>query len=360
MYRYENIRDLHLEITSRCQASCPMCIRNFHGGGKNSLLELHDWTLEDFKTRIPVDLLEQLEGFYFCGNLGDPIINTQLVDMISYAKSINNTLYIRVHTNGGARNAKFWQDLAIALPDNHLVTFSLDGLDDTHSLYRIGTKYQTVLSNAKTFINAGGKAEWSFIRFKHNEHQVEQAREIALNSGFKSFAVKNTSRFIVDEKFKVINTDQQVTHYLETPTEMTSSIITQEMIDAYEDILDSAKIICPVQKEKSLYIDCRGILYPCCWIASLPWTENKGPAQNVKQHMLDQYQKFLEYFRGTDNIHTSKVSIKNILETRQWKEIEKFLWHNDKFLMCARSCSQTDIDFMKATKQRIKVEAINE
>ena len=45
---------------------------------------------------------------------------------------------------------------------------------------------------------------WLFIRFKHNEHQVEDARKLASEMGFFKFELKDTRRFVVD-KFPVLN-----------------------------------------------------------------------------------------------------------------------------------------------------------
>lgn len=360
MFEYKNLSDLHLEITSRCQASCPMCLRNFHGGGKNNLLELYDWSLEDFKKRIPKDLLLQLHGFYFCGNLGDPIINDSLISMIEYAVSVNEKLSIRVHTNGGARNEVWWKKLANTLPDNHLVTFSIDGLEDTHSLYRIGTKFSTVLSNAKVFIENNGKAEWCFIKFKHNEHQVEQARNLARQNGFVSFTVKNTSRFIRDSKFRVLDKSGKVEYYLEPPTDMINPIVSQDIIDNYKAIVESADIACPIKKEKQLYIDCRGNLYPCCWIASLPWTELRidSPANNVKAEMKNQYKDMIEHFGGESFLNLDTNNLRDILNSEKWRSLEKFLWHENKFIMCARTCSTTEKKFIKATEQKIEISSL--
>ena len=35
MYKYEDIKEVHLEVTQRCQAACPMCDRNMNGGDDN-------------------------------------------------------------------------------------------------------------------------------------------------------------------------------------------------------------------------------------------------------------------------------------------------------------------------------------
>lgn len=169
MFNFKDLKDIHLEITNRCQASCPMCSRNVHGGLENPLIKNNDWTINDFKHIMSSEVLRQITGFYFCGNFGDPIINNDLIEMCQYSTGTNPDLYIRIHTNGGARNKQWWKDLAKALPPSHNVIFAIDGLADTHSLYRVGTDFNKVLENAKAFINAGGTAEWAFIKFKHNE-----------------------------------------------------------------------------------------------------------------------------------------------------------------------------------------------
>jgi MoaA/NifB/PqqE/SkfB family radical SAM enzyme len=356
MFEYRDLKDLHLEITSRCQASCPMCLRNYHGGQENNLLQLHDWSLNDFKKRISVDLLKQLGGFYFCGNLGDPIINNDLTKIIEYAVSLNPNLYIRVHTNGGARDTAWWKNLATVLPSRHLVIFSLDGLSDTHSIYRIGTKFETVFSNALTFISAGGKAEWSFIKFKHNEHQIDQARKLAEAHGFLSFTVKNTSRFLRDPTFDILDKNNNIVFQLKTPTDMHSPIITQDIIDNYKIIVEEAEINCPIKQEKQIFIDCRGIIYPCCWIASLPWTELRegSPANEVKKEMVNQYRSLVEMFGSERYLSTDHFSIAEIFESNAWKSIEDFMWQKNKFIMCARTCGNTKRSFIKATEQKIE------
>ena len=81
MFRFSELKNIHLEITNRCQASCPMCSRNIHGGLENPLIKNQDWTTNDFKNILSKEVLHQLQGFYFCGNFGDPIINNDLIEM---------------------------------------------------------------------------------------------------------------------------------------------------------------------------------------------------------------------------------------------------------------------------------------
>ena len=151
MFKFNQLENIHLEITNRCQASCPMCSRNIHGGLENPLIKNQDWTITDFKQILTTEVLQQLKGFYLCGNFGDPIINNDLIDMCSYSRDINPNLNIRLHTNGGARNTDWWKKLAKAMPKYHNVIFAIDGLADTHSLYRVGTSFNKVLENASIY-----------------------------------------------------------------------------------------------------------------------------------------------------------------------------------------------------------------
>jgi MoaA/NifB/PqqE/SkfB family radical SAM enzyme len=47
LYNYEDIKAVHLEITEKCQARCPMCDRNQNGGADNPNLGLHELTVSD-------------------------------------------------------------------------------------------------------------------------------------------------------------------------------------------------------------------------------------------------------------------------------------------------------------------------
>ena len=216
MFAFDQIRTIQIEITNRCQASCPMCLRNIHGGIENPNLVLRDWTLEQFKETFSQEVLDQIFGISFCGDFGDPIINSNLVDMCRYVKEHSPETVISISTNGSAQSTKWWQSLAAALPERHKVVFALDGLADTHSLYRINTNYETIIKNAQAFISAGGRAEWMFIRFKHNEHQVETARSISKELGFEKFTTKDSKRF--GKKFPVLNRTGSIEYYIEPPS----------------------------------------------------------------------------------------------------------------------------------------------
>jgi MoaA/NifB/PqqE/SkfB family radical SAM enzyme len=339
MFNFSELHSVHLEITNNCQASCPMCSRNNRGGLENPNIKINEWTLNDFCTIFDKEVLKQVKNIFFCGNFGDPIINNNLAEMCEYASNENPNLQIRIHTNGGARSKDWWKSLPSKLPRDHFVIFGIDGLEDTHSLYRVGTKYEQVIENAKAFIEAGGTAEWVFIKFKHNEHQVDEARNRAKELGFKLFTVKNSTRFL-EEKFKVLDKKGNTLYYLEPPTTNQVSLITPDMIKNYKSWVDDSKIECYVQQNREIYIDAYKNVFPCCFLASTPYnyTEDTDFTFPVRQEIRKQYATLVESLGGIEHLSATAVGIKNILESNSWQTVWDYFWNDYKLITCARTC----------------------
>lgn len=339
MFLFDDLEDIHLEITSNCQASCPMCIRNYHGGLKNPLLKLSDWSLQDFKHIIDKEVLAQVKGFYFCGNFGDPIINNDLIEMIDYAASTNPNLNIRIHTNGSARSQDWWSKLAQTLPRTHKVIFAIDGLEDTHELYRIGTNFHKILENARAFINSGGIAEWCFIKFKHNEHQVNEAKKIAEKLGFFLFTEKNTSRFIGKPEFDVYDKNGNVDYVLEQPSDSKTSFIPNEYVKNYASILKNAEIDCYVKRTKEIYIDAQRNVFPCCFLASAPYVYSNED-DIAKDFRTEVYKQYKDLRQTLGNTNALDQTIRNIINSSNWQNAWEQYWGNKKLLTCARTCGK--------------------
>ena len=107
-------------------------------------------------------------------------------------KKQNEKLKLSVITNGSVRSVDWWRQLAKVTTS---VRFGIDGLSDTHKIYRQNANWSMIIRNAKAFIEAGGYAIWDYLVFGHNEHQIEEARSLSEKLGFKEFIVKKTGRF---------------------------------------------------------------------------------------------------------------------------------------------------------------------
>ena len=185
MYNLQDIKVIHLEVTSKCQASCPMCVRNIQGGVESPALQISEITLDQFKEWFPVDFIKQLDKVYMCGNTGDPIIAKDTLKIFEYLRVTNTRLELSMNTNGSARSWQFWKGLAKL---NVKIRFGIDGLMGSHELYRIGTSWVKILDNAKHFIKEGGDATWDMLVFDHNKHEVDTCREMSELLGFKNFS----------------------------------------------------------------------------------------------------------------------------------------------------------------------------
>jgi MoaA/NifB/PqqE/SkfB family radical SAM enzyme len=363
MFKFNELKQIHLEISSNCQASCPMCTRNIHGGLENELLSVSDWTANRFKTIINQEVLQQVESLYFCGNYGDPLLNKDLLEMIEYSVAERHDIDIRIHTNGSLRSKDWWTQLATILPEKHLVVFALDGLEDTHSLYRIGTDFDMIVRNARAFIAAGGKARWNFITFQHNEHQLESCRELAKEMGFESFHEKQTSRFIGSKEFKVFDRDGTVTHTLLPPGEQKIAFIDRKTVENYKEVIKTATISCQVEDERSIYIDAQGLLWPCCFLASVPY-QYATPDKLVYNFMNDSTTSLLDAikdFGGIDGLDLRKRSIEEIVNSTVWQSMWNKRFEDKSILMCARVCGKfPEAEVSQCRDQFLELREFNE
>ena len=195
----DNITQVHWEPTDKCNSACPMCPRYDDNGNEISTLTNKEWTLELFKASWPVDFIQSLSKVLACGNYGDPCACKEFVDIYEYLRATNPFMSLACNTNGSLRNPAWWARLGAVMRQEqcqgNYCTFSIDGLEDTNHLYRRNTSWKKIMENAKAFIDAGGIAHWDYIVFEHNEHQVEEARQLAKDMGFKNFNVKRTTRW---------------------------------------------------------------------------------------------------------------------------------------------------------------------
>ena len=184
MIDLNTIKWLQVEATTKCNAWCPGCKRNNGGYTLSTDFVIEDLTISNLKQVL--DQLPNLSTIDFCGTYGDAIAAANIIEQIALAKLHSKKIIVR--TNGSLRNSEWWNSFAILLSDiDHEVWFCLDGLKDTHGIYRQGTEFDTIIKNATTFISAGGTAIWQFIPWKHNEHQIKDCIRMSQQLGFKRF-----------------------------------------------------------------------------------------------------------------------------------------------------------------------------
>lgn len=348
MYKYNDIRAVHLEITDKCNASCPMCARNKNGGEVNQYLPLIELSLDDIKKILPISLIHQLDKLFMCGNYGDPIIAKDTLEIFRYLRLNNADIKLSMNTNGSARNEKWWKELGAILGNRGDVKFGIDGLANTHHIYRKGTNYHKIMKNARSFIKGGGNAIWEFIVFEHNEHQIEAARAIAKEYGFSKFTVKKTGRFFSNEKMQtkgfreVLDKKGGVEYTIKPPKNITyqnnSLQKEQYIIDQFgsmKQYLDKTPISCKTLKEKSVYISAEGLVFPCCWTANQMYLWYKKTWGGELKPMI-------EATGGVDIINAKNIPLKEIIDGKFFSHIQQSWGLNSikegKLTVCSKTC----------------------
>lgn len=347
MYNIENIKTIHLEVTQKCQASCPMCDRNQNGGAINPHINLDELTLADCMKIFNPDFISQLNAMYMCGNLGDPIVARDTLEIFKYFRKHNPNMWLSMNTNAGARDIEWWTELAETYGRMGSVIFSVDGLSDTNHIYRQGVNWNSVERSMKAFIAAGGRARWDFLIFEHNQHQVEEAKAIASEWGFEKFVAKKTGRFVTSdtkpkETHQAVDRKGQETAELKKPKleYQNSALRTQNtLIDKYGSMdayYDAAPINCKVKDEGSLFITAEGVALPCCWTAGrmYKWWR-KSPYEEQIWDIIDKA-------GGKDAINAKIKSLREVFNSGIFEIIEqswsKTSCSSGKLKVCAMKC----------------------
>jgi len=176
---------LTIDPFSACNLRCPLCAT---GNGSNTLK----------KGLLQVDMFRHIVdemGTYLYNidlfNWGEPLLNKDIYEMIAYAHKRHILTSI-------SSNFHFFDEAAAAKMVNSGLDYlilSIDGAtQETYEKYRVGGDLEVVLNNVRTLVETrkrlGKKTPyifWQFLVFRHNEHEIEQARDLALGLGVDEF-----------------------------------------------------------------------------------------------------------------------------------------------------------------------------
>ena len=386
-FNFPELNQLHIELTNACNAACPMCSR-FHVNSPliRPDLEIDQITIDKFKKYFPPDVVKKCEVILFCGVHGDPGMARDLYEICEYIDEVSPMTVIRMNTNGGMRKPEFWEKMGKLFAKKYRdhwswqITFSIDGLEDTNHLYRRNVEWGKLMENVKAYTGAGGRAEWDYLIFKHNEHQIDEAKALSKELGFYSFVPKKALG--VDNgtslvRMSAMTREGKLDYWIDAPVDpknrnlenpkgpnneqfwefsiddyrrmkegkLTHNNYPERVSKVYEMLavednstLDKAEINCKAKTMnggKEIFVDQKGRVIPCCYMG----THLNGvhtDSQSLQLHY--EVEKY-----GWDHFDLNLHSLEEIMEGHHLDRVFTDTWtkpscKEGKMAYCANIC----------------------
>jgi MoaA/NifB/PqqE/SkfB family radical SAM enzyme len=230
----------------------------------------------------PEFILSNVEKITFCGDDGDPIYAHDLIPVIRYIKNIK-PVEIVIITNGSHKKSEWWQELGNLLTEQDTVHFSIDGWDNaSNNLYRVNSDFGSILEGIASLRSTSAcRLIWAAILFKFNEDHLTKISAMAQSYGFDAVQFTRSTKFGTvypvygkDDLLEPSQKHVSNSHRFERDVILLSSRginthINKENLVLYKSLkeVNGVKPLCQVGN-KGLYIDARGRLFPCCWVAN--------------------------------------------------------------------------------------------
>ena len=327
----------HIEISSKCTLRCPRCARQeVPDGLVNTELDL-----EFFKRNFtPEFVLSNIEKITFCGDDGDPIYAHDLIPVIQYLKDIK-PVEIVIVTNGSHKKSAWWKQLGQLLDPNDSVHFSIDGYDNTsNNLYRVNSDYDSIIAGLQ-ILRATSRCQivWAAIAFKFNEHKLDFMRDFAAKLGVDVFQITKSTKFgsvypsygsadPLQPSVKFVSSShrfkREVTALTDAGHQETISFTNNKLFNQIQS-RNGVTPLCEIGN-KGLYIDARGRLFPCCWVAN-------------------RYNHNSDWQQIANNFNLSTRTLTDVLADSFWtSEFQTFKWQE-----CQTKCKSSVVDEKYAT-----------
>jgi MoaA/NifB/PqqE/SkfB family radical SAM enzyme len=288
---------LQIEPTTACALECPQCAR-YHDDFLNPLMRSAELTVAQIQQLCPESWVQKLHKMFMCGNYGEPAAARDCLKIYQWFRKINPDIVLGMNTSGSLRNIEWWQQLATIMNGSlDYVVFSIDGLEDTNHIYRRNSNWHKIIENAQAFIDAGGSAQWDMLVFDHNQHQIDQAQQLAQQMGFTWFRTKYTDRPI------------------------TAKIQWLSKVSDYQPTVNDCKIHCHYEQTKQAYLNANGEWLPCCYIGGkidYPDIEGAQLREIFNQSVTESF----------ENQHLNPA----------WQTVWN-RWNSNPLLICKTNCS---------------------
>jgi MoaA/NifB/PqqE/SkfB family radical SAM enzyme len=266
----KRVQFIQVDPTSYCNAKCVSCVRNIDGGDTIPHLQLNHIDPKVWDRVMSEDTKGSLfKKIHFNGVWGDACMHPELIAICESIVTHHPEASIGIATNGSMRDTKWWEKLSKVLQraKSHKIEFAIDGLEDTHHLYRRNTSFKKICENVKAFNDVGGNAEIITTAFDYNVEQLDAITQLATDLGCCSHGIRPS--FAKNETLEVYDKSYKISHD-KVKNFKRKNIILKE--DKYKTtyIPEQAELDTPCiwYQDMRIQIDPWGTVWPCCWTAT--------------------------------------------------------------------------------------------
>ena len=250
------IEDVELELTTLCNAECPLCYRNYNSYDEHYPKDL---------VRPLEEVIAQLESYNdlkwvrLVGSISEPTLYPYFLDLCSYIKA--RDINIEICTNGSTHKEEWCDKLGSVLNHNDSVYFTICGsTQELHNTYRTGTSLDKILRNSAAFREINPIDYAQMIRFDYNDNDFNSSQMAEMLKPFtniywtETFLLKDHSNYVNQNNLDKLKPYQgKIKEY-----ELVEKIATLKFSKGL-----SKEATCKAFNENRLQIDINGDEYPC-------------------------------------------------------------------------------------------------
>ncbi len=200
-----------IEPTTSCNLRCPQCpsgLREFSRATGMLKTSTYETIIEQiYKKTAYITLYFQ----------GEPYLNNQFLEMVQFANQ--KKLYTATSTNAHYLTVENCKKTIESGLDRLII--SIDGIDqEAYGKYRIGGRLDKVLEGTKNLVEQKKlhKAKtphiiWQFIVFKHNEHQLDDIKQLAKTYQVDELSIKTAQIYDYETGNDLIPENEELSRY---------------------------------------------------------------------------------------------------------------------------------------------------
>lgn len=272
--RLSDVQYAEFELTTRCNAHCPLCYRNYKTFAKHYPKNL-ERPVSDICQQISE--MPNLKWIYLVGSISEPTMHSNFLQIVQFIKEKN--ILIELCTNGSTHNEDFWRALGNLLTEDDKVYFTICGsTQKIHATYRRGTNLAKILKNADA-LRTVKKCDYAqCIRFAYNNEDLNSENFRKIVQKFSHIYWTETFIKQPDEVYA-----EQVDWNLFKPHH-NNFVYIQKLANKMRNI--SHKCDCESLLQHKIQVDVYGNIYPCYLFLEASrgaqWDLNYSPILNGK------------------------------------------------------------------------------